>query len=184
MPLTIHIESAEYFDESTQEFKETKQAKLKLEHSLVSISKWESRWKKPFLTKIKKTNEELIDYIFCMTITQNVDPIVYNGITQDIVNTVVEYIEDDMSATKFRERKRGRGTTEIITSELIYFWMVNFNVPWECQKWHLNRLLALLKICNIKMSRGGKRSKASKTDVLRSQAKLNAERRARLNSTG
>ena len=178
--LKITIPSIELFDEAREEFVSTKEQTLQLEHSLVSLSKWESKWHKPFLTKEDKTYEESIDYIRCMTITQNVDDNVYLYMSNDIVRQVSDYIEEKMTATTFAKDNRP-GTRETITSELIYYWMIALNIPFECQKWHLNRLLTLINICNIKNSPP---KKMSKKETLRRNAELNAARRAKLNTGG
>lgn len=178
--LKITIPSQELFDEELSEFIYTKAVELVLEHSLVSLYKWESRWKKPFLTKENKTREETIDYIKHMTITQNVNDAAYGLITQEIIDQITDYIDDPMSATTFREEKGSRNH-EIITAELIYYWMITFNIPIECQKWHLNKLLALIRVCNIKNQPQKKRSKA---DILKQNKLLNDARRAQLNTKG
>ena len=178
--LTIPL-SPEGWDEEKQEFVEPRTVTLLLEHSLISLSKWESKWCKPFLGKEEKTYEETIDYIKCMTTTQNVDPDAYNHLTQENVNQINEYISAPMTATTFRDEKKGRINNEIITSELVYYWMVALQIPFECQKWHLNRLLTLIKVCNIKNQPP---KKMSKGDVMRRNAELNAARRKQLNSKG
>lgn len=178
--ITIPI-SPEEWDEEKEEFVEPKYKVLQLEHSLVSISKWESKWNKPFLSKDEKSYEETIDYIKCMTLTQNVDPEVYGHLTDDIIAQVNEYIAAPMTATSFSEEKNGSTNREVITSELIYYWMIALNVPPEYQKWHLNRLLTLIKVCNIKNQPPKKRSKR---ELMSRNAKLNAARRKQLNTKG
>lgn len=179
--LEIYIPPTELWDESKSEFILIKGQTLKLEHSLVSLSKWESKWHKPFLTKQAKTSEETIDYIKCMTLTQNVDPVIYNYITNDIFMEVNRYIENPMTATTFyNDRSRGGGK-ETITSELIYYWMVALNIPFECQKWHLNRLLTLIRVCNVKNQPP---KKMGKRDIISRNASLNAARRKQLNTKG
>lgn len=178
--LNIVIPPNEYYDEEANEFKFTKKQKLQLEHSLVSISKWESKWKKPFLTKDKKSVSESIDYIRCMTITQNIDPLIYNNLTTDNLDEVSRYIADSMTATTFKIDKKQK-SKEIITSEMIYYWMVAYNIPFECQKWHLNRLLTLIQICNIKNQ---PRKKMSRKELLNRNAAMNAARRKSLNTKG
>jgi hypothetical protein len=172
--LQITIPSVELWDESKQEFLYTKERTLQLEHSLVSLSKWESKWHKPFLTKEAKTTEETIDYIRCMTITQNVDPDVYKYITNDIINQVNEYIGDPMTATWFTEDNKGKRSSEQITAELIYYSMIALQIPIKCEKWHLNRLTTLIKVCDIK-NRPPK--KMSKRDAINQTRALNAARR-------
>ena len=121
--LRITIPSTEFWDEVKQEFVYTKAQTLQLEHSLVSLSKWESRWNKPFLTKQEKTLEETIDYVKCMTLTQNVNPEVYNYLTNSNINEVNKYIALPMTATRFFEEKKTQGSREQITAELIYYWI-------------------------------------------------------------
>jgi len=179
--LTITIPSRELYNDQTGEFITTKKQTLQLGHSLVSLSKWESKWCKPFLSKEAKTLEETIDYIKCMTITQNVDPDVYNYLSKANVEAINNYIEAPMTATTFRENiNNGRGG-EITTSELIYYWMISFNIPMECQKWHLNRLLTLIRVCNVKNAPA---KKMGKRDIASQYAAVNAARRKQLNSKG
>ena len=177
--LLLTIPPIEMFNEKTSEFVYSKETKISLEHSLVSLSKWESRWNKPFLSKNNKTLEETIDYIRCMTITQNVDPEVYFRLTDENINTINKYIESPMTATTFSDN--GHSSREIITSELIYYWMISLNIPMECQKWHLNRLLTLIRVCNIKNAPA---KKMSRREIMSRNAALNAARRKKLNSTG
>lgn len=179
--LTITIPSQELFDEKTNTFYETKERTLQLEHSLVSLSKWESKWCKPFLNKDEKTLDETIDYIKCMTITQNVDPITYNSLSKDNIKEINEYISAPMTATTFYEDPQGAGKKETVTSELIYYWMIALNIPMECQKWHLNRLLTLIRVCNVKNAPA---KKMSKGDIMRRNAALNAARRKQYNTKG
>ena len=179
--LQITIPAVEQWDENKQEFIFTKEQKLQLEHSLVSLSKWESKWCKAFLTKQDKTIEETLDYIRCMTLTQNVNPEIYQYLTNGNVDKVNRYIEAPMTATYFSEDKNGKTSREQITAELIYYWMISLNIPFECQKWHLNRLLTLINVCNIKNTPPKKRSKK---EIMSRNAALNAARRERLNTKG
>ena len=179
--LKITIPAGEQWDEINQEFINTKEQTLQLEHSLVSLSKWESKWCKAFLTKNEKTDEETIDYIKCMTITQNVDPNVYNCLTKENVEQIKKYIEAPMTATYFSEEHSGKSSREQVTSELIYYWMIALNIPMECQKWHLNRLLTLIRVCNIKNQPPKKMSKRA---IMSRNAALNAARRKQLNTRG
>lgn len=153
---------------------------LQLEHSLVSISKWESKWCKPFLNQ-KKTTEETIDYIKCMTLTPKVDPDVYNHLSKKNIEEINNYIEAPMTATTFSNDKNGGRNKEVITSEIIYYYMLAFNIPFECQKWHLNRLLTLIRVCSIKNNPG---KKMSKREIMDRNAALNAARRKQFNSKG
>lgn len=178
--LTITVPERELYDDRTSEFIYVKSQTLQLEHSLVSISKWESKWHKPFLTNDSKTEAEMRDYIRCMTITQNVDPNVYLGLTRDNVIAIKRYIDDSMTATTFSsvEKKKSH---KIVTSELIYYWMVSLNIPFECQKWHLNRLLTLIHICDIKNAPA---KKMSKREIMNRNRSLNALRRSQLGTKG
>lgn len=179
--LEIVIPETEQWDEVNQEFITSNRQILRLEHSLVSLSKWESKWKKPFLSNKEKTYEETIDYIKCMTLTQNVNDTVYNLLDKDNIEKINKYIGDPMTATTFKEDPNKKGGREIITSELIYYWMISLNIPFECQKWHLNRLLTLIKVCGIKNQPP---KKMSKKDVMNRNAALNAARRKQMNSRG
>lgn len=179
--LTITIPAREMFDETTQRFVLYKEQKLQLEHSLVSLSKWESKWCKPFLTQEPKTLEETIDYIKCMTITQNVDPNIYSNLSKKNIEQINEYIAAPMTATTFGDNKKHGSSRETTTAELIYFWMISFNIPMECQRWHLNRLLTLIRVCNIK---NAPPKKTSKRDVMSRYAALNAARRKQFNTKG
>ena len=180
--LTIVVPSGELFDEENSKFIKIKGATLQLEHSLVSISKWEAKWHKIFLDeKTKKTEEEILDYIKCMTLTQNVDPMVYYIMSPDNIKKINEYINNPMSATTFNEaqlKKMSMGKPrqdEKMSSEMIYYWMVAAQIPFECQKWHLNRLLTLIRICGIKSESPKKMSKA---EVAERYRQTNAARRA------
>lgn len=173
--------SPEGWDEQKEEFVEAKTQVLQLEHSLVSLSKWESKWCKPFLTDNNKTEEELLDYIKFMTLTQNVDPEVYSHLSRENYQQINDYINAPMTATTFSENRQGKRNREVITSELIYYWMVALNIPFECQKWHLNRLITLVRVCNIKNEPPKKRSKR---ETASNYAALNAARRKQFNSKG
>ena len=180
--LKIVVPQVDMWDERKQEFISSKECTLQLEHSLVSLSKWESKWCKAFLSTKTMTQEESIDYIRCMTITQNVPDDVYNAIPDSIIEEVSEYIALPMTATWFSEEdKKTSSSGEAVTAELIYYWMISLNIPMECQKWHLNRLLTLIKVCNIKNQPPKKRSKK---DIMSRNAALNAARRKQFNTTG
>lgn len=179
--LQITIPAIEKWDEGKQEFIHSKEQTLQLEHSLVSLSKWESKWCKPFLSKEELTEEQTIDYIRCMTLTQNVPPEAYHNITYDVIDVVREYIERPMTATCFLDETRKGGSREIVTAELIYYWMIALNIPFECQKWHLNRLLTLVRVCNIKNTPPKKMGKSA---LMSRNRALNAARRQQLNSKG
>lgn len=178
--LRLIIPGLEYYDEEKNEFIYYNEQVLQLEHSLVSISKWESKWCKPFLDNRDKTVEEIIDYVKCMTITQNVKPEVYNRLTEKNLREINDYIDHPMTATTFNNTNQS-SSREIITSEVIYYWMIAFNIPFECQKWHLNRLLTLIKVCNIK---NNPPKKMSKQELLNRNRALNEARKKELKSRG
>lgn len=180
--LNIIIPSTELWDERNEEFIYTKERKLQLEHSLVSLRKWEAKWNKPFLSKNEKTVDEVIDYVKCMTITQNVPDECYNYLTNKNIEQVNRYIGLPMTATWFKKTKKVAGTNrEQITAELIYYWMISFNIPIECQKWHLNQLLTLIQVCNEKNK---PQKKMSKQELYRQHAAINAANRKKYHSNG
>jgi hypothetical protein len=179
--LEVIVPGTELYDEKTNLFTETKPQTLLLEHSLLSVSKWESKWKKPFLSKEPRTRIESIDYVRCMTINSNVDPKVYGRIPQEVFNIINDYIDDDMTATTINDRRNRAGGRETVTSELIYYWMIALDIPFECQKWHLNRLFTLIRICNIK---NGPQKKMSNKQIFDQQRALNASRRKSFNTSG
>ena len=179
--LTITIPATEEFDEIKGEFVYSKEQTLQLEHSLISISKWESKWCKPFLAKQDKTAEEIIDYVKCMTLNKSVSDEVYRCLTQDNISAINEYIGAPMTATYFSNQDKGKKNNEQITSELIYYWMIALQIPFECQKWHINRLLTLIRVCNVK---NAPPKKMSKREIISRNAALNAARRQQLNTKG
>lgn len=180
--LQLTIPAIELWDEKSQEFVSRKEKTLQLEHSLVSISKWESKWHKPFLSKTHMTDEETVDYIRCMTITQNVDSEDYNYITDENIKQVQDYIESPMTATWFKEEKnKNKTSNEQVTNELIYYWMIALGIPIECQKWHLNRLLTLIRVCSAKNQPA---KKMSQKEIMSQNKAINEARKKRLNSKG
>lgn len=184
--LELQVESQEYFNEKTYEFVNLPSMTLKLEHSLLSISKWEAKNHKRFLSQDKKnklTSGEMLDYIRCMTLNHNVPDIIYESLSEDNMNKIKDYIEDSMSATTFTNKSENtpRKSNEAVSSELVYYWMTVFNIPFECEKWHFNRLMTLIQICSIKNQPS---KKMSKNSVMRQNAALNAARRKASNTRG
>jgi hypothetical protein len=179
--LQITIPKVELWDDEKQEFVYLKGMTLQLEHSLVSLSKWESKYCKPFLSGDNKTDAETIDYIKFMTLTQNVDPNIYDRLTPEDMAKISEYINAPMTATTFSDEDKKKHNREIVTAELIYYWMIALTIPFECQKWHLNRLLTLIRVCNIK---NAPPKKMSKRELMSRNAQLNAARRQKLNTKG
>lgn len=178
--LRIEIPTTELFDENKREFITVKECSLLLEHSLLSLHKWESIWKKPFMTKDDKTIEETISYVKCMTLNKNVDPNVYFCITDKHLDEIMSYMKDPMTATTFTKSTTAPGR-EIITAEIVYWWMTQLQIPFECNKWHLNQLFALIETCSRKNAPG---KKMSRKDLVSRNKSLNAQRKARLGSRG
>lgn len=185
MPKIITIPETELFIPPDR-FLTIKETTIKIEHSLVAISKWESKWHVPFADpKTEKTNEMMIDYIRCMTISQNVDPEVYNHIPESVINEINEYMGDPMTATWFNDndQKHG-GNRDVITSELVYYWMIALNIPPEYDKWHFNRLMTLIRVCSEKNAEQSSGKKMSKKSILSQNKALNAARRKASGSKG
>lgn len=188
--LYLTVPETEAYDEEKNEFVIlNKEQRIQLEHSLVSLSKWESKWKTPYLEKTKDTitEEQSIDYIRCMTITQNVPQGVYDAILSNpsLMSKIQEYIDDPMTATWFsddaKNGKHGMPGRQIITSELVYYWMLSFNIPFECEKWHLNRLMTLIRVCSVKQQPS---KKMSAKEIAERNSRLNAQRLAKLKTKG
>ena len=181
--LPITIPPQELFNEKTYEIIEIKGGTIQLEHSLMSLSKWERKWKKPFLSRRNnKNSEEFLDYIRCMTITQNVNEMLYFGLTNENYIEIAKYIEDPMSARPMVDLP-SKGRREIITSELIYYCMFTYNIPKECEKWHLNRLLNLINLFIDKNTNPKKRRRVTQSDMIE-RRKLNEERKKMFNTKG
>ncbi len=168
--LTIKLHGKEFYDEEQNRFIHTKDVTLNLEHSLIAISKWETITNKPFLTKERRATEEMILYIKCMTINKNVDENCYLSLTDEDITTILQYIEKTMTATKLPKPKP-TGASEIITSELIYYWMVAATIPFETEKWNIERLMTLISIYNIK---NAPPKKMSKNELINRNRELNA----------
>lgn len=180
--LPITVPATELYDEATNRFFTLDAYHLRLEHSLVSLSKWEAKWNKPFLTKEDKSFAESVDYIRCMTLNQNVPDDVYGRITPAIIRQVNEYIDLPMTATTFsKSGKKKVFNREIVTAEIIYYWMIAFHIPSDYQKWHLNRLIALIEVCNEK-NQPPKRM--SRNEIFAQNRELNAARRRKFNTKG
>ena len=178
---TIFIPGEETYNEETMEFSEDVGFTLELEHSLVSLSKWESKFEKPFLGKEEKTPDELIWYVKAMILNPNYPEDVIQRLTFKNLGEINDYIESKQSATTFGQMPERKGRGEIITSELIYYWLVVFNIPFECETWHLNRLFSLIRICNIKQQ---KPKKLNKNEIAQRNRELNAQRRAQYGTSG
>lgn len=181
--LYITLPAIEGWDEAKEEFVQySKEQTLQLEHSLVSLAKWESKWCKPFYSVKDKTVEETLDYIKCMTVTPNVKDDVYYRLTKEHFDQIHAYIQAPMTATTFsKNAPGGKSSHEHITAELIYYWMIAYNIPSDYDKWHLNRLLTLIRVCGVKNQPA---KKMSKSDIMSRNAALNAARRKSLGSNG
>lgn len=179
--LKIQVKGRELFDEETLTFISAKDTVLQLEHSLISLAKWESKWHKPFLNNEQKTEEEMRDYIRCMTITQNVDPDVYYCMSEENLLEVKRYMEDPMTATWFNDKNNPKSRQKTVTAELIYYWMITLGVPLEWEKRHLNRLLTLIRVCN---NENAPKKKMSRKDVYKQNAALNEARKQKWGTTG
>lgn len=171
----------EYWDSETNIFSYENEYVLRLEHSLISLWKWEARWRKSFLFTKEMTNEETLDYIRCMTLNPDPPDSVYERLSPEDRQKVVEYINNPMTASYFPDSKDEHGRSEIVTAELIYYWMVTYRIPFECEKWHLSRLLNLIRTCTIKNSTPKKRSQK---EIMAQNAAMNAARRKKLNTRG
>lgn len=173
--LQLLIDNTDFYDSEKNLFITVKPQILVLEHSLISISKWESKYKRPFF-KNDKTMPEFIDYIRFMTINKNIDPIVYNCINGKNLNTINNYINDPYTATTINNHStmRKRLGNDVITSEVVYYWMVSYQIPFECEKWHFNRLITLIKVCEAMNS---SQKKMSSKSVMKQNSAINAARR-------
>lgn len=176
--LKLLIDSFDVWDDNSQEFITYDKKTICLEHSLLSVSKWESIYKKPFLNESEKSPQEVIDYFKCMLIDES-DSVYLNNISDKDVQKIQEYIEDPMTASWVSgDTSRDRS---VITSELIYYWMVSAQIPFETERWHLNRLLMLIRIFGEKTNPSRKKSRAQ---IIEEQRRLNNERRAKLGTNG
>jgi len=178
--LTITVVLSEAFNESTDEF-ETSEISLDLEHSLVSLSKWESKFEKPFLSDLEKTDEETLFYIRCMILSPGVSPDILSRLSNENVNEINQYIGAKMTATWFSNTNNDRPNRDVITAEIVYYWMITLGIPFECQYWHLNRLLTLVKVCNEKNK---PEKKMKPADLASRRRSLNAQRKSQLGTRG
>ena len=179
--LTLEIPEREFFDEETETFGMVKAMTLNLEHSLISISKWEAKWHVSFFES-EKTTEQTLDYIRCMVSNREIpeDSDVLNFLTKEDVEKINNYINDPMTATVIKDDgKRGRAQT--VTSELIYCWMVQYNIPAQFEKWHINRLIMLIRVCS---EENKPKKKMSRREIMAQNKARNAARKARLGTRG
>lgn len=180
--LTIVVGATEAYDESSETFKAEGGFELQLEHSLDSLSKWESKYEKPFLNDREKSPEEALDYIRCMVVTQNPPEGFLEKLSKENFEQINAYINQKMTATWFSDSTpQTKKNNETITAELVYYWMSVFQIDWEAQYWHLNRLFTLIRICSIKQD---KPKKMSRAEAAQRQRELNARRKAELGTKG
>jgi hypothetical protein len=179
--LKIIVPGTEMFDDKTQEFTTVDDITLELEHSLVSLSKWESIHEIPFLGRDKKSTEHVVDYIRCMSLVDNIPEEVYTNLSEQNFTEINEYIDAKMTATWFNEAPGAPKSREVITAELVYYWMTVFDIPFECQYWHLNRLFTLIRVCNVKSA---KPTKMSRSELAARNRELNEQRKAQLGTRG
>lgn len=181
MPLTITIPERDFYDSASGRFITIKKTTLKLEYSLLSISKWESKWHKPYLSNKEKTPEESLDFLRCMCLSNDVDPVIFIALDAATVKQITDYISDPMTATTFHERDK-KPSREIITSEIVYFWMTEYGIPFDpCEKWHFNKLTTLIRVAALK---NAPPKKMGKREMLNQRNALNAQRRAKYHTRG
>lgn len=178
--LTIVIPGKELFNEVTNEFENEPGFEIDLEHSLVSLSKWESHWEKPFLSPNEKTEEETIWYVRAMILTENLPEPMFQTLIREYLESVNDYISARMTATWFNDPSTIKNS-EVFTAEIIYYWMVSLNIPFECQNWHLSRLLTLIRVCGQKNAPPKKMTRA---EMAKQRNELNERRKAQLNTRG
>lgn len=182
--LKLTIGSDELYDEEKSEFIIKDGFTIHLEHSLLAISVWEQRFCKPFLGRGEKTKEETLGYVEAMILDEDYPDDVLDRMTPHHLSKVNDYVDSPATATTFSDladKKPSRGPSQVITSELIYYWMASANVPFECERWHLNRLFALLRIFDVKNS---KQKKMSRSEIASRNRALNEQRKAQLNTRG
>lgn len=179
--LSIIVPGTEMFNERTQEFTTQGDVLLELEHSLVSLSKWEQIFEKPFLGNSEKTGDEVFGYIKAMTLTPKVPEEVFLRLSEENISAINAHIDARMTATWFNEPPGAPKTRDVITAELIYYWMIVFQIPFECERWHLNRLFTLIRVCNIKQA---KPKKMTRAEVANRNRELNARRKQELGTRG
>ena len=178
--LKFNLPSIEFYDERTNRFFDKPSVDVRLEHSLASLSKWEQKYKKPFLGSAPKTLEESRGYVVCMSLDENFTEQDYYRLSSEQIQQVQDYITDQRTATTINRRKTGP-SREVITAEVIYYWMVSLMIPFEAENWHLSKLLMLIEVCAVKNQ---PKKKMSRSEALSRQRALNAQRRSSMGTSG
>lgn len=186
--ISIHVKagpSKEYWDDKKEEFVNidalVRDYDLELEHSLISVHKWEQKWHIPFISKEPHTEEQTLHYIKCMTINKSIPDAVYDHLTSENIKDISDYINDPMTATTVAEIPGQKKSRQVVTAEVVYSWMVALQIPWEAQKWHFNSLMKLIEVCNIQNTPP---KKMSKNEIMKRNRDLNAARRSKYNTKG
>ena len=178
--LEIELPGGEFYDEAKNEFIELEGKKIQLEHSLISISKWESKWKKPFFEKGNLTSESFLDYILCMCMTKNVTLKDINYLSKGSLDRISDYMNEQRTATWFRDKNSS--SHEIITSEVLYYQMFSLGIPIECEKWHISRLLTLIRVFAAKDPNN--KQKMGRRDIMAQNHALNEARKKKYKTKG
>lgn len=183
----LKVKGGELYNNLTKEFIYVKPHTLIIEHSLISLHAWEAIWHIPFLGDQKLNYEQIVSYIKCMTLNHDVDPNIYLFITDENIKEVNAYIDNPMTATWFGDglgtsKKKKKRAGRIVTAELLYYYMLSLNIPFECRKWHLNQLITLIKVCNEENETPNK--KVSKRDFIKRRDEINEMRKKQLHTTG
>lgn len=179
----------ELFDEETNTFLHPVGKKLHLEHSLLSISKWEAEWEIPFLNT-DKTSEQSLSYIKCCVLDDDFDELLLNTLSDKNILDFNAYLSKGMTAKKIidlrsslsqKRKSRRPASQKALTSEDIYYSMIQFHVWKECEEWPLQRLLSLLQLCSLKSNSTGEMSKSDQAKFYREE---NARRKAKYHTNG
>lgn len=181
--LEMTISEKEFYQEHTSKFIQIPECKVTLEHSLISLAKWESKWQVPFFDGKPKTPTQNLDYIRCMVVGNIKDDRIFDHLSEEEVLQIQSYMAAPMTATTFSERNKSKRKVkkETMTAEVIYARMCTHNISFECQKWHLNRLLTLIRVCDL---RDSPPEKMSKKETSMWYAEQNANRRAKYGTRG
>ena len=181
--LQLQVVMTESYDEETSTFIEETRL-LKLEHSLVSLSKWESKYEKPFLAQDNKSDEEVLDYIRMMDLETETPPEVFDKLTNEHYLEINKHINSKSTATWFTKTEKRKGARQVVTSELIYYWMTSYEIPWDAETWHLNRLFTLIEVFNEERGSQDKKPKQGEQSLAAQRRALNEQRKRELNTSG